>query len=573
MRKLEEVGALPGNEKRRIGELLLEAGIITRQQLEEALQIQKKTGKKIGEVLIEKGYVTEDEILEVLEFQLGIPHVKLEQYNIDPEVMNLVSESIARRHTLLPIQLKDDKLIVAMADPLNIFAIEDVSIYSGKNVQPVIAKSSDIKRAIEKYYGKQEALKAVEELKKETAQKRPQFNRMQISSEDEAEGPVVKLVNSIFEQAITSRASDIHIEPFENEIRVRFRIDGVLYDTFELEINSLSSLVARIKVIGNMDIAEKRIPQDGRTTFIFADKIYDMRISSLPTVYGEKIVIRIADKSAFVKSKMELGFTEDDLEKYNKIISAPHGIILVCGPTGSGKTTTLYTILNELNTGTKNIITVEDPVESTIFGVNQVEVNPKAGLTFAAALRSILRQDPDIIMIGEIRDKETADMAVRAAITGHLVLSTIHTNDAPSAVTRLSDMGVENFLISSSLVGVISQRLIRKVCPYCKEEYKPTEDELKTLDIEEQDDVKLYKGKGCPVCNNKGYYGRSGIYEIMIVTNELKRMIVKKDVSSDEIKAVATKDGMKTLKEACRERVLNGITTVEEFLRVTYSLD
>lgn len=564
---------MPINERRKIGELLLEAGIITRQQLDEALQIQKKTGKKIGEILVEKGYVTEDEILEVLEFQLGIPHVKLDQYVIDPEVINMVSESIARRHTLIPIQLKEDKLVVAMADPLNIFAIEDVSIYSGKNVQPVIAKASEIKRQIERFYGKQEALKAVEELKKEATQRRVQTSRMQVSSEDEADVPVVKLVNSIFEQAITSRASDIHIEPFENEIRVRFRIDGILYDVLQIDINSLSSLVARIKVIGNMDIAEKRIPQDGRTTFIFADKIYDMRISSLPTVYGEKIVIRIADKSAFVKSKTELGFTDDDLEKYNKLISAPHGIILVCGPTGSGKTTTLYTILNELNTGIRNIITVEDPVESTIMGVNQVEVNPKAGLTFAAALRSILRQDPDIIMIGEIRDKETADMAVRAAITGHLVLSTIHTNDAPSAVTRLSDMGIENFLISSSLVGVISQRLVRKICPYCKEEYEPEETELKILDMEKQNNVKLYKGRGCTLCNNKGYYGRSGIYEIMVVTEKLKRLIVKKDVSSDEIKELAIKEGMKTLRQACKERVLNGTTTVEEYLRVTYSLE
>ncbi|BCS80715.1 GspE/PulE family protein [Anaerocellum diazotrophicum] len=565
---------MPVNEKRKIGELLLEAGIITRQQLEEALQIQKKTGKKIGEILVEKGYITEDEILEVLEFQLGIPHVKLDQYVIDPEVVNLVSESIARRHTLIPIQLKDDKLVVAMADPLNIFAIEDVSIYSGKNVQPVIAKASEIKRQIERFYGKQEALKAIEELKKEgSSQRKIQTTRMQISSEDDVEGPVVKLVNSIFEQAITSRASDIHIEPFENEIRVRFRIDGILYDILQLEIETLPSLVARIKVIGNMDIAEKRVPQDGRTTFLFADKVYDMRISSLPTVYGEKIVIRIADKGAFIKSKTDLGFTEDDLEKYNRIISAPHGIILVCGPTGSGKTTTLYTILNELNTGLKNIITVEDPVESTIYGINQVEVNPKAGLTFAAALRSILRQDPDIIMIGEIRDKETADMAVRAAITGHLVLSTIHTNDAPSAVTRLVDMGIENFLISSSLVGVISQRLIRKICPYCKEEYTPTEAELKALDIEENYNVKLYRGRGCALCNNKGYYGRSGIYEIMIVTNQIKRLIVKKDVSSDEIKQLAIKEGMKTLKDACKERVLSGITTVEEFLRVTFSLE
>lgn len=396
----------------------------------------------------------------------------------------MISESIARRHTVLPVSFDEDgNLIVAMADPLNIFAMEDIEIYSGRRVRPRIAKASDIKRAIERFYGKQEALKAAEELQKESSEKDSQAKRatitprFQLGLEDGTEGPIVRLVNSIFEQAITSRASDIHIEPFENEIKVRYRIDGVLYDVLKLDIGILSSLVARIKIIGNMDIAEKRIPQDGRTTYYFSDKIYDMRISSLPCVYGEKIVVRVIDKSAFVRSKAELGLTEEDEEKFNKLIAAPHGIILVCGPTGSGKSTTLYTILNELNTGTRNIITVEDPVESTIEGINQVEVNTKAGLTFAAALRSILRQDPDIIMIGEIRDRETADMAIRAAITGHLVLSTIHTNDAASAITRLVDMGIENFLISSSLVGVISQRLVRKLCSYCKEPYEPSEEE------------------------------------------------------------------------------------------------
>ncbi|MEZ0536234.1 GspE/PulE family protein [Caldicellulosiruptoraceae bacterium PP1] len=559
--------------KKKLGEILVDAGLITNEQLQKALSLQKSTGKKLGEILVDQGIVTEDEIVEVLEFQLGIPHIKLEQYHLDPEIVNLVSENIARRHTLIPVKVEDDKIYIAMADPLNIFAIEDVNIYTGKNVQPVIAKAADIKREIEKFYGKQETLKAVEELKKETTkQQNLRLKNTVITSDDEPEGPVVKLVNSIFEQAISSRASDIHIEPFENEIKVRFRIDGVLYDILQIDINSLPSLTARIKVIGNMDIAERRIPQDGRTTFIFADKPYDMRLSSLPTVYGEKIVIRIADKSAFVKSKLELGFTDDDLNKYNKIITSPHGIILVCGPTGSGKTTTLYTVLNELNNGTKNIITVEDPVESTIYGVNQVEVNAKAGLTFASALRSILRQDPDIIMIGEIRDKETADIAVRAAITGHLVLSTIHTNDAPSAVSRLIDMGIESFLISSSLVGVISQRLIRRICPNCKEEYTPDVSETEALGIDNLQGIKLYRGRGCPFCNNKGYYGRTGIYEILTITKDLKKIIVK-NVGSDEIKDIAMHEGMITLKEACAQRVLDGTTSIEEFYRVTYSLE
>jgi len=568
------------SERKRIGDVLVEAKIITPQQLEEALKIQKQTNKKLGEILVEKGYITEDELIEILEFQLGIPHIKLDVYPIDPKAVEMISESIARRHTVLPVSFDEDgNLIVAMADPLNIFAMEDIEIYSGRRVRPRIAKASDIKRAIERFYGKQEALKAAEELQKESSEKDSQAKRatitprFQLGLEDGTEGPIVRLVNSIFEQAITSRASDIHIEPFENEIKVRYRIDGVLYDVLKLDIGILSSLVARIKIIGNMDIAEKRIPQDGRTTYIFSDKIYDMRISSLPCVYGEKIVVRVIDKSAFVRSKAELGLTEEDEEKFNKLIAAPHGIILVCGPTGSGKSTTLYTILNELNTGTRNIITVEDPVESTIEGINQVEVNTKAGLTFAAALRSILRQDPDIIMIGEIRDRETADMAIRAAITGHLVLSTIHTNDAASAITRLVDMGIENFLISSSLVGVISQRLIRKLCPYCKEPYEPSEEEKILLAIKQDENVKLYRKRGCHICDKKGYYGRTGVYEILIVTKELRKLINKKDVSSEEIKELAVKQGMKTLRQACKERVLNGITSVEEYLKITYALE
>ncbi|ADL42971.1 type II secretion system protein E [Caldicellulosiruptor obsidiansis OB47] len=567
-------------ERKRIGDVLVEAKIITPQQLEEALKIQKQTNKKLGEILVEKGYITEDELIEILEFQLGIPHIKLDVYPIDPKAVETISESIARRHTVLPVSFAEDgSLIVAMADPLNIFAMEDIEIYSGRRVRPRIAKASDIKRAIERFYGKQEALKAVEELQKESSEKDNQAKRatvtprFQLGLEDGTEGPIVRLVNSIFEQAITSRASDIHIEPFENEIKVRYRIDGVLYNVLKLDIGILPSLVARIKIVGNMDIAEKRIPQDGRTTYIFSDKIYDMRISSLPCVYGEKIVVRVIDKSAFVRSKTELGLTEEDEEKYNKLIAAPHGIILVCGPTGSGKSTTLYTILNELNTGTRNIITVEDPVESTIEGINQVEVNTKAGLTFAAALRSILRQDPDIIMIGEIRDRETADMAIRAAITGHLVLSTIHTNDAASAITRLVDMGIENFLISSSLVGVISQRLIRKLCPHCKEPYEPSEEEKILLDIKQDENVKLYRKRGCHICDKKGYYGRTGVYEILIVTKELRKLINKKDVSSEEIKELAVKQGMKTLRQACKERVLNGITSVEEYLKITYALE
>jgi len=558
--------------RKRLGEFLIEAGLITQEQLQKALNIQKTTNKKLGEVLVENGFVTEDQIIEVLEYQLGIPHVKLDRYPIDQECVKLISETLAKRHTVLPIKMERDKLIIAMSDPLNIFALEDVQIYTGKQVQPVLAKEEEIKRFINKYYGKQEALKAAEEFKKENKALRLDRNKNPRTSEDYVQGPIVKLVNSIFEQAINQRASDIHIEPFEEEVRIKFRIDGILYEIMKVEYELHAPLVARIKVIGNMDIAEKRLPQDGRTTFEIYDREYDMRISSLPTVFGEKIVIRIADKREFLKDKKNLGFLEHDLKQYEKLISSPHGIILVSGPTGSGKSTTLYTALRELNTGDRNIITVEDPVESTIYGVNQVEVNPKAGLTFATALRSILRQDPDIIMIGEIRDRETAEIAVRAAITGHLVLSTIHTNDAPSSVTRLIDMGVEGFLISSSLIGVIAQRLVRRICPYCKEEYIASFDEIKALGLEYDREYKLYRGSGCLYCGHKGYIGRTGIYEILTIDKELRTAITK-GVSSDELKDLAVKKGMVTLKNSCIQKVLNGETTVEEYLRVTYSMD
>ncbi|MDO6354204.1 ATPase, T2SS/T4P/T4SS family [Caloramator sp. CAR-1] len=557
--------------KKRLGEVLIEAGLITQEQLQKALTLQKSSGKKLGEILVEQGFISEDQIIEVLEFQLGIPHVKLDRFPIEQDAVKLISEGIAKRHTLIPIKLEKDKLYVAMADPLNIFAIEDVQIYSGKNVQPVIAKSDEIKRQIDKYYGKQEALKAAEEFKKESKVFKTERNKN--AAEDEsASAPIIKLVNSIFEQAINQRASDIHIEPFEEELKIKFRIDGILYEIMKMEIELHSALVARIKVLGNMDIAERRIPQDGRTSYTYFEQEYDMRISTLPTVYGEKVVIRIADKRAFLKDKTNLGFLKHDLELFGKIISSPHGIILVSGPTGSGKSTTLYTILRELNTGSKNIITVEDPVESTIYGINQVEVNPKSGLTFATALRSILRQDPDIIMIGEIRDKETAEIAVRAAITGHLVLSTIHTNDAASAVTRLVDMGIENYLISSSLVGVIAQRLVRRICPHCKEEYIPDETEINALGINDNQNIKLYKGKGCSYCGNKGYMGRTGIYEILVIDKELRNSILKTS-SSDELKDLAVKKGLVTLKESCKQKVLMGETTFEEYLRVTYSMD
>lgn len=556
--------------KKRLGEILVDEGYITNEQLSRALILQKKSGNRLGEILITEGYVTEDDIGNALRQQLGIPYVDLDLSEIDTNLVNFLSESIARRYNIIPIKLEQGKLIFAMEDPLNIFALEDAAIYTGMEIKPVVAKASAIKRYIDKYYSRKGAIQAAEEYINEFGSAQ---ETAAISMDDGLDSaPVVKLINSLFSQAISSRASDIHIEPFEKNIRVRFRIDGMLYDIMKMKPDILSAIVARIKVMGNLDIAERRLPQDGETSYVYNCHNYNMRISTIPTVFGENIVIRIQDIADHIKSKTELGFSEQDLEKYNKIISSPTGIVLISGPTGSGKTTTLYTILNELNTGEKKIITVEDPVENTIYGVNQVQINPKAGLTFSSALRSMLRQDPDIIMIGEIRDNETAQIAIRAAITGHLVLATIHTNDSPGAVTRLADMEVERFLINSSLVGVISQRLVRCICPHCKISYSPSQEEITLLKLKSNEHIELYRGNGCTYCNNTGYLGRTGIYEILVMDRHIKDMILS-TTSADEIRESAIKSGMISLQESCRAKVLHGETTLDEYFRVTYSIE
>ncbi|KPU28063.1 type II secretion system protein E [Caloranaerobacter sp. TR13] len=555
--------------KIRLGELLISAKKITEEQLKSALEEQKKTGKKLGELLVEKGYIKEEEIIEVLEYQLGIPHMDLDKYFIDPEIPKIIPEKLARRHTLIPIRKEGNKLIVAMADPLNIFAIDDIKIATGLDIEPVISTRKNILNAIEQYYGKEIAEKAVEDFKK-------QYNVDDINGIDEEiitqinNAPVVRLINSIIKQAVNSRASDIHIEPFENRLRIRFRIDGQLQEIMTPSISTHSAIVTRIKIMGKMNIAEKRIPQDGRVEINIDGREIDLRISTMPTVYGEKVVIRLLDRGSFLLSKEQLGFIKDNLLRFNKIIKNPNGIILITGPTGSGKTTTLYALLRELNSMDKNIITLEDPVEYKLDGINQVQINNKAGLTFATGLRSILRQDPDIIMVGEIRDEETARLAVRAAITGHLVISTMHTNDASSTVARLIDMGIESYLISSSLVGVISQRLVRKICDNCKISYIPDKIEIKSLNIDEN--TKLFRGKGCSQCYNTGYKGRTAIHEIMIIDKEMRKLI-DENASNDILKLNSSKNGMITLRENCRSLVIEGITTFEELMRVTYTIE
>lgn len=554
---------------KRLGDILIDAGLITSEQLSNALELQKSTGKKIGEVLIEEGIVDEKRIIEVLEFQLGIPHIDLEKHFIDVEVTKLISENLAKRYGAIPVKKDSRRLWVAMSDPLNLFAIDDIKIATGLEIIPSISSRKQINDAIENYYGKQVAEKAVEDFKKQYHI--DTLNELEEEVINEIDyAPVVRLVNSLIRQALIARASDIHIEPFENIIRVRFRIDGELHEVMSPEKSTHSAIVTRIKIMGKMDIAEKRIPQDGRVEAIIDSRDVDLRISVLPTIHGEKIVIRLLDRSNFLADKTELGFVEENLQAFERIIKSPNGIILVTGPTGSGKTTTLYSSLRELNTSDKNIITVEDPVEYRLEGVNQVQVNPKAGLTFASGLRSILRQDPDIIMIGEIRDIETAQIAIRAAITGHLVLSTMHTNDSPSTITRLIDMGIESYLVSSSLAGIVSQRLVRKVCDNCKISYTISEHEKHLLGIKE--DIKLYKGKGCTTCGNTGYKGRTAVHEVMAVTKEI-RELVDSGASIDQIRDKAEKLGMVTLKENCKMLIQKGITTTDELMRVAYSMD
>ncbi|WP_019228921.1 GspE/PulE family protein [Sedimentibacter sp. B4] len=552
----------------RLGELLISNNEITLEQLYAALDEQTSSHEKLGSILIKKGYVSEVDVLRYLSSQTGIKTFNLDNVEINKDAAKIISEKLARRTNSIPFNFLGGKLLVAMMDPLNVFDVEDIELESGMKVEPLFALKSQITEAIDKFMSSRNTEIAAREIISDLCD---EIESADDKTEDEYlnNSPVVRLVNSLIDQALKMESSDIHIEPLADKIRVRFRIDGELHETLEIPIKSHSAIVTRIKIMAGMNIAEKRFPQDGRLEMNVDSIAIDMRISVLPTVYGEKIVLRILNRGNFLKSKYELGFTDENLKRVDSIMECPNGIILIAGPTGSGKTTTLYTYLNELNNINKNIITVEDPVEYKIHGINQVQVNSKIGLSFASGLRSILRQDPDIIMIGEIRDEETAEIAVRAAITGHLVISTIHTNDAPSAVIRLQDMGIKTFLVAASLRGVISQRLVKKICTNCKESYMSNSFENNLLDL--QDSVVLYKGTGCSKCYNTGYSGRIGIHEVMKVDQNM-RNIIYKGGSTDELTAEAIKNGMATLKDNCRQLVLEGITSVEEYSQVVYKL-
>ena len=562
-----------GRKKIRIGDVLIAAGAITEEQLQEALAYQKENGGKLGNVLVELGFISDQILITLLTQQLGIDYISLKGAKIEDSVVHLVPEPMIAKYRVMPVEIDPDNpniLKVAMSDPQDLDAIDDISLVTNLQVEPMLANESDINDAIGKYYGSAQAMEAAEQYKKEQAVSLgPDENEE--GNEDIDNSPIVLLVKQIIEGGVRQRASDIHIEALETGVRVRYRIDGALKQVMSYDLSILPGITARIKIIGGMDIAEKRKPQDGRITIMVDRKEFDVRVSILPTVFGEKTVMRLTSKDGLTKPKSGLGFDEEQLKVFDGILSNPHGIILVTGPTGSGKSTTLYTSLSELNKEDVNIITVEDPVEANINGINQVQVNVKADMTFAAALRSILRQDPDIIMIGEIRDGETANIAVQAAITGHLVVSTLHTNSAASTITRLVDMGIEDYIVGDAVVGVIAQRLVRRLCTNCKQPRYVEDEERQLLGVpEDEEDVIVYEPVGCPLCNDTGYSGRIGVYEMMPVSRSLQAIIAS-GATADKIEKQALKEGMLTLRMGAAKHVLNGITSIAEMKKIVHT--
>jgi type IV pilus assembly protein PilB len=550
-----------------LADVLLEEGLIDAAQLEEATAEQERLGRTLGRVLIELGMVKETDLVSALARQVGLEYVDLTDYPIDPSATSMVSEQVARRYRAIPIGFDDGRLIVAMSDPSNVFALDDVRTITGMEVKPVVATAADIEATIRKY-GQFE--QSVEDIATEASS---QVDDLQDLEQVEAaieDAPIVKLVNILITQAVADRASDIHIEPAEKDIRIRYRIDGVLHEVMRSPKNIQAGLISRLKVMADINIAERRVPQDGRIGLVVGGKAVDLRVATLPTVHGEKVVIRILDKSSVLLKLGDLGFSEASLALYERNFQRPYGTILVTGPTGSGKSTTLYATLNIINGVDKNIITVEDPVEYRLGGVNQMQVNTKAGLTFASALRSILRADPDVVLIGEVRDRDTALIAMEAALTGHLVLSTLHTNDAPAAITRLIEMGVEPYLVASALDCVVAQRLARRLCEHCREAYEPSEAELEQAGFPEKEirNIKeLFRPVGCSRCGKTGYRGRLGLYEIMPMSEEIE-MLTAERKSSEDILKVAIEQGMVTLREDGLEKARAGLTSLEEIFRV-----
>ncbi len=562
---------------KRLGEMLIANEYITEEQLKKALEIQRKVpGKKIGEILVEQGFTTQKRIYQMLERQLGVEFVDLGSAVISKEMARLVPRSIARKYNVIPIQATADTISLAMSDSLNFMATEAVRMVTHRKVKPMLATAEAITRAITDLYGSESAEKALQDLKGTEDDTTKDFQNIAaaniIGADSENAAPTIRLVNSFLEYAVNQNCSDIHLEPRESAMYVRMRIDGVLRQVFVVPKNTQSAVIARIKVMGNMNIAEHKIPLDGRSNVRIGEKDVDLRISTLPTVYGEKVVIRLLNKSSSLLNTKGIGLTGKNLAKFNALLENSNGVILIVGPTGSGKSSSMYTMIGKLNTEQVNLVTLEDPVEYNFDGVNQVQINEKTGMTFASGLRSILRQDPDIIAVGEIRDGETADIAMRAAITGHLVLSTLHTNDAPSTIDRLLDMGVESFLISSALKGIISQRLVRRICPNCRAEYTASAEEQQMLHLPVISGRKFYRGKGCPMCFGTGYRGRTAVFEILVLNGAIKHAIAD-NVPHSQLMQLIQESDFEPLITDCVRLVQNGTTTVEEAYRTVNSTD
>ena len=553
-------------KSKQLGQILIELGFITPEQLETALEEHRKTPKSLGRVLIDLGMIKEADLVRALAEQVGLEFVDLNEFPIDATSTVLLPEALSRRYRAIPIGERDGRLLVAMSDPANVYALDDIRTITGRDVQPVVATANDVEEAIQKFSGMDSQVEAMATIAAESVDETTAD--LEEALED---APIVKLVNAIMTQAVGDRASDVHLEPAEHNVRIRFRVDGVLHEPMPPAPKSIQGgLISRLKVMADLNIAERRVPQDGRISMKVGGRALDLRVATLPTVHGEKVVIRVLDKSNALLRLEDLGFLENAYDRFSDSFRKPYGAILVTGPTGSGKSTTMYSTLNILNEESKNIITVEDPVEYRLAGVNQMQVNPKAGLTFASALRSILRADPDIVLIGEIRDKETATIAIEAALTGHLVLSSLHTNDAPSAISRLVEMDVETFLVASAIDAVVAQRLARKLCERCRVVYQPEQAELEAAGFPEwlwPEIPQLFKAQGCPPCSNTGYRGRIGLYEVMQMSEEIERLTVER-ASADAIRNVAVQQGMMTLRDDGLEKARMGITTLDEVARV-----
>jgi len=558
---------------KRLGAMLVTAGHITEEQLKLAQDLQlANPGRRIDEILIAEGFVAQQTVYKMLERQLGVKYIDLAAVELNRDLIRLIPLNMAKKYNIVPVSAQEDTLYLAMADPLNFLATDAVRQTVKRKVVPLLASMEGIEHAISYLYGSVTAEKALEDLTGTGTgtEELSEISTTVIGDEDESAAPTIRLVNSFLEYAVRQNASDIHLEPRENAMYVRMRIDGALRQVFVVPRSNQSAVIARIKVMGNMNIAEHKIPLDGRSNVRIGEKDVDLRISTLPTVYGEKVVIRLLHKSSALLSTKGIGLTDENLEKFNALLDNSTGVILIVGPTGSGKSSSMYTMIGRLNTEQVNLVTLEDPVEYNFDGVNQVQINEKTGMTFASGLRSILRQDPDIIAVGEIRDGETADICMRAAITGHLVLSTLHTNDAPSAIDRLLDMGVERFLISSALKGVVSQRLVRKICPYCREAYAPSAEEQQKLRLPYEADRVFYRGRGCSRCFNTGYRGRTAVFEILTVNQNIRRGIADA-VPYSQLRQLIDDSDFEPLINDCVRLVETGVTTVDEAYRTVNS--